>query len=229
MRIIIAVITSALLCITQICRAENSIITLGLIGDSTVAEQSGWGPALTNRLQRKATILNHAVNGATLESLSKRLDSLIALKPDYVLIQFGHNDQKRYGTEAYRGHLQSYVDRIQRAGAKPVIVSSVARRVFDRTGRIDEKHGSGENSKLKGTLAEYASAAQAVAVERKVLFIDLYRISIAHHNRIGRDACMEYNGKEGDTTHFNRKGAEVIADLILQELNKIIPELTPQP
>ena len=214
---------------TTICRAEVPVVTIGLIGDSTVAEQSGWGPALADRLQHKARILNHAVNGSTLESLSRRLDALIALKPDYVLIQFGHNDQKRYGPDVYRGHLQSYVERIQRAGAKPIIVSSVTRRVFDKTGKIDEKLGSGENSQIKGTLAEYASVAQDVAAGNKLPFLDLYWISITHHNRIGRDACMEYNWKEGDTTHFSRKGAEVIADLILPELVKFIPELKSQP
>jgi lysophospholipase L1-like esterase len=90
-------------------------VTIGLIGDSTVAVQSGWGPAFAGRFNNKAKVLNYAKNGATLQALSKRLDELVKLKPDYVLIQFGHNDQKRYDTKAYSTHLKSYVARIRKA------------------------------------------------------------------------------------------------------------------
>lgn len=218
-------IAAALLITAQVCRAEVKAITIGLIGDSTVAEQSGWGPAFADRFNDKIKVINHAVNGATLASLTKRLDALVALKPDYVLIQFGHNDQKRYGTDVYRDHLQSYIERIQKAGGKPVIVSSVTRRTFDATGSINNDVARSEKSNLKGTLTDYARTAQAVAEEQKLPFIDLHRLSIAHHNQIGREASMTYNWKEGDTTHFNRKGAEAITDLILPELKKIIPEL----
>jgi lysophospholipase L1-like esterase len=110
-------------------------------------------------------------------------------------------------------------------GGKPVIVSSVTRRTFDATGKIDDKVVRSEKSNLKGTLTDYARTAQAVAEEKKLPFIDLHRLSIAHHNQIGREASMTYNWKEGDTTHFNRKGAEAITDLIVPELKKIIPEL----
>ena len=36
---------------------------------------------------------------------------------------------------------------------------------------------------------------------------------------------MTYNFKEGDTTHFNRKGAEAISGLLLEELESVLPEL----
>ena len=36
---------------------------------------------------------------------------------------------------------------------------------------------------------------------------------------------MTYNFKEGDKTHFNRKGAEAITDLIIKELKTRVPEL----
>ena len=76
-------------------------ITIGLIGDSTVASTYGWGPGFADRIRKEGTVHNFAKNGATLHSLSKSLDSLLKKKPDYVLIQFGHNDMKRYGTEDY--------------------------------------------------------------------------------------------------------------------------------
>ncbi|MGI9240738.1 MAG: rhamnogalacturonan acetylesterase, partial [Verrucomicrobiales bacterium] len=75
------------------------------------------------------------------------------------------------------------------------------------------------------TLTDYAHAAEAVAEELNLPFIDLHQISIAHHNEIGREASMTYNFKEGDKTHFNKKGAEAIANLLLEELQTVLPEL----
>ena len=64
-----------------------------------------------------------------------------------------------------------------------------------------------------------------MAEELDLPFIDLHGASIAHHNKIGREASMTYNFKEGDKTHFNKKGAEAIANLLLEELKTIVPEL----
>lgn len=198
---------------------------IGLIGDSTVAQQSGWGPAFADRFNEQAIILNYAKNGATLEALSKKLDELLKLKPDYVLIQFGHNDQKRYDTDIYSNHLKSYVERIRKAGGKPIIVSSVVRRSFGKDGKIVSNMVKNEDYSYKANLAAYAQAAKTVAAELKLPFIDLYTLSEAHHNTIGREESMTYNFKEGDGTHFNKKGGQAIANLILPELTKIVPEL----
>ncbi|NRB75583.1 MAG: rhamnogalacturonan acetylesterase, partial [Verrucomicrobiales bacterium] len=205
--------------------SRGETVTIGLIGDSTVAEQSGWGPAFTERFDRRATILNYAKNGATLESLSAELDELVQHQPDYVLIQFGHNDQKRYDTAVYQDRLKSYVERIQQAGAQPVIVSSVTRRSFDADGKIVSNLVKNEKHSYQATLTDYAEAAEAVAEESNLPFLDLHRISIAHHNQIGPEASMTYNFKEGDLTHFNRKGAEAIAGLIFEELETVLPEM----
>jgi len=210
----------------SISHSQEKTVTIGLIGDSTVAEQSGWGPAFAERFDSRARILNYAKNGATLQALSKRLDELVQHQPDYVLIQFGHNDQKRYDTAVYQDHLKSYVERIQKAGGQPVILSSVTRRSFDADGKIVSNLVKNEKYTYQGTLTDYANAAEAVAKEMKLPFIDLHRISIAHHNEIGREESMTYNFKEGDKTHFNRKGAKAITDLILEELKTVVPELT---
>ncbi len=203
------------------CNAQDKAVTVGLIGDSTVAVQSGWGPAFAGRFNSHAKIVNYAKNGATLQALSKKLDALVKLKPDYILIQFGHNDQKRYDTKVYTAHLQSYVERIRKAGGKPIIVSSVTRRTFDKNGKIV----STTSTKFKANLTHYADAAEAFAKARDLPFIDLHTVSISHHNSIGDEASMTYNFKEGDKTHFNKKGAEAITDLILKELTAVVPEL----
>ena len=108
--------------------SDKPQIEIGLIGDSTVASMYGWGPGLADRLKDRSAIINYAKNGATLDALSKRLNDLIAQEPDYIVIQFGHNDMKRYGTEDYAKKLTGYVERIKAAGIKPIIFSSVTRR-----------------------------------------------------------------------------------------------------
>jgi pectinesterase len=219
------VLKISLLISLAVCEAKVKAVTIGLIGDSTVAMQSGWGPAFAERFEDRAKIVNYAKNGATLQALSGKLDELVELKPDYILIQFGHNDQKRYDTQVYKSHLQSYVDRIQKGGGKPIIVSSVTRRSFDENGRIVSNLVRNEKYSYKATLTDYAKAAEALARELNLPFLDLHRVSIAHHNEIGREESMTYNFKEGDKTHFNRKGAEAITELIIKELKTAVPEL----
>ena len=200
--------------------AEVEALKIGLIGDSTVADTYGWGPAFAECVSSRTEVLNRAKNGATLESLSKALTSLLEEKPAYVLIQFGHNDQKRYGAEEYADKLRSYVERVRRSGGKAIVVSSVTRRNFDRAGRIDPRKAG-----LKGTLPEFRLAARKVAAELQVPFLDLYAISVAHYNKIGPKASAVYDFEPGDTTHFSKRGAAAIAALIVEELGGISPEL----
>ncbi|MFT5412026.1 MAG: lysophospholipase L1-like esterase [Verrucomicrobiales bacterium] len=201
--------------------ADEKTLTLGLIGDSTVARTYGWGPALAAQFNDRMTVLNYAKNGATLDSLSKRLDVLIEKKPDYVLIQFGHNDMKRYDAKAYGAKLKAYVERITRGGSNAIVLSSVTRRNFGESGKISPRIMRGNRS-----LPAFAQSAQAVAKEANVPFIDLNSISIAHHNQIGPEASAAYNFNEADATHFSKKGAKAIADLIIKELRAVAPEVT---
>jgi lysophospholipase L1-like esterase len=208
------------------CSDKNkTTTTIGLIGDSTVASTYGWGPAFTKRFNRKAKVVNFAKNGATLQSLSKRLDELLALGPDYVLIQFGHNDQKRYDTKVYSEYLKSYAERIQKAGGLPIIVSSVTRRTFDQHGKIVSHMVKNERYTFKANLTAYAKAAKSAAEELNVPFIDLHALSVQHHNSIGPKESMTYNFEGEDKTHFSKKGAEAITNLIIEEIAIVVPKL----
>lgn len=218
-KIRIALLFSYIL-VMQVVAAQEKTLIIGLIGDSTVASTYGWGPALAAEVNDHVKVLNYAKNGATLDSLSKKLDTLIKQKPDYVLIQFGHNDMKRYETNAYGEKLKDYVERVTDGGSKAIVLSSVTRRNFDENGKIAPRIIKGDRS-----LPAFAQAAQAVAKETKVPFIDLNSISIEHHNKIGPDASAAYNFTDTDTTHFSKKGAKAIADLIIKELKAAAPEL----
>lgn len=202
--------------------AEEGAVTVALVGDSTVTDQAGWGKAFAGHFDGKVKVLNFAVGGRSSRSWHDegRLPAVLKAKPGFVLIQFGHNDQPGKGIEretepagSFRDFLRLYVNAFRAAGAKPVLVSSVARRVFDEEGRI------------VSNLAPWAEAAGAVAEEMGVPFIDLHALSVAYHNRIGREASMAFNPKEGDMTHFNAKGAAVIAELIVGQIKTAVPEL----
>lgn len=202
--------------------SDKPQIEIGLIGDSTVASTYGWGPGLADRLKDRSAIINYAKNGATLDALSKRLNDLIAQEPDYIVIQFGHNDMKRYGTEDYAKKLTGYVERIKAAGIKPIIFSSVTRRGTTPEGKV-------RSSIIQGrTLPEYAVAAKGVATKEQVPFVDMNAITIAHHNKVGKDEFATYNYIPTDRTHFSHKGARVVSGLVLDELLKIIPGLEAQ-
>ena len=203
--------------------AQTKEITIALIGDSTVTNAAGWGRAFAERFGPRATVRNFAVGGRSSKSWydEKRLPAVLEAKPDYVLIQFGHNGQPGKGPQretdpatSYRDYLKIYINEFRKIGAQPILVSSVTRRTFD------------EDGKIQSTLTPWAEAAGEVAKEMKVPFVDLHTASVAYHNKIGPEASMAFNPKEGDRSHFNAKGAAVIAELIVAQLKTAVPGLT---
>jgi lysophospholipase L1-like esterase len=68
-------------------------------------------------------------------------------KGDYLLIQFGHNDEKEtperhtdpYTT--YQSNLIEYIESARKLGATPILLTTIQRRSFDESGIIQETHG----------------------------------------------------------------------------------------
>ncbi len=203
-------------------KALGKTITIALIGDSTVTVESGWGGVFAGRFKPDVKVLNFAAPGRSSKSWhdENRLPEALNAKPDYVLIQFGHNDQPGKGPEretdpatSYRDYLGLYVKEFRKIDAKPLILSSVTRRTF------------GQNGMIESTLTPWADAARAVAKELNVPFIDLHTLSVHYHNAMGPAASMTFNPATEDVSHFNQKGAEAIVDIIIKQLRAIVPEL----
>lgn len=88
-------------------RADKPVVTIFMIGDSTMANKKmdggnperGWGMVLPGFFSEDVRIDNHAVNGRSSKSFISegRWEKVISKvkKGDYVFIQFGHNDEKR--------------------------------------------------------------------------------------------------------------------------------------
>ena len=202
-------------------------LRLVIIGDSTVCEypqtrpDCGWGQFIQERFEN-VTVINLAAAGRSTKTFIEegRWKKAIDERPDYVLIQFGHNDShgpdKPESTDAataYKDYLRRYIDDSRAIGAIPILVTPMVRRTFDSTG------------KLIDGLAPYADAMKDVANEKKAAVIDLHASSEALVKKLGPDASAEMANKQGDATHFNEKGARAMADLVLKDLPTAEPKL----
>ncbi len=201
--------------------------TIYLLGDSTVTDQrnepyGSWGQVLPAFIKPGWSCSNFARSGLTLKTaegqgrLVRVLEHLRA--GDWVLIQFGHNDQKVAGEEpanGYTARLNNWIDQIQAKGGKVVLVTPVERRRFAADGTQEAP-----------SLKDYADAVKAVASSRNVPVIDLNAISYQMMGALGAKGsaalqCQPGRRKPLDNTHHNIYGAYVHARTIAAGLAKI--------
>lgn len=211
--------------------ATNDVhkIKIILVGDSTVNDGGGWGYGFKQFLTGDAECINTAANGRSSKSFiaEGRWAKALALKGDYYLIQFGHNDEPGKGPEretdlatTYPQNLARYVDEARAIGAKPVLVTSLTRRNFDKSG----------DGKLVPNLMPYVAAMKKLAAEKDVPLVDLHAISMAYCEKIGPAQTAKLNAiKDGqpDTTHLSAAGRVVFGRLVVEALRQAVPELAP--
>jgi lysophospholipase L1-like esterase len=205
--------------------------TLYLAGDSTVTDQAespyaSWGQFITLHFRDDMAVANHAQSGESLNSFMTGLrfaKLLSTLRPgDWVMIQFGHNDQKSHwpqtyaeASTTYRSWLRLYVDEIRRRGATPLLVTPPERLHFDASGRI------------RPTLADYGHAMREVAREQAVALIDLQAASIRLYEAMGPDEAPKAFAENGtDLTHHSEFGARELARAVIGGLREADPALT---
>ncbi|MDQ6786722.1 MAG: rhamnogalacturonan acetylesterase [Acidobacteriota bacterium] len=197
--------------------AKADVPTIFLLGDSTVTDQSGepyasWGQMLTAFFKPEVAVANNAESGESLRSSlgAKRLDKVLSQlnKGDYVLIQYGHNDEKEKGEgvgalTTYKASLKKYVEAIRAKGGNAVLITPMHRRTFDENGKITNSHG------------DYLEAVHEAAKEENVPLIDLAAMSKQFYEALGK----EKSGvafKEGDATHHSKYGAYELAKMIVE-------------
>lgn len=213
-------------------------IKLFIAGDSTAAPklpekrpESGWGEHLQPLFNNKITVCNHAVNGRSTKSFidEGRLSEIEAQlqKGDWLIIQFGHNDEKKEDPlrctlpwTSYMENLKVFINSAMKKGAYPLVLSSVTRRRF-------------ENGSLSAyTVGKYPKAAIELAKQEQICFIDMYSASWNLVNGLGEKQSadlflhLEKNENENypegveDNTHLNYTGAKEIAGLFARKLKE---------
>src|SRR5580704_12237073 len=75
-------------------RRPGTTVRIDLIGDSTQTDHAGYGRGFCANLTAKVDCLNMAKGGASTRSFRAQglWERSLQTKPDYMLIQFGHND-----------------------------------------------------------------------------------------------------------------------------------------
>jgi lysophospholipase L1-like esterase len=222
---------------------EKGVERVVLVGDSTVASKSGWGDAFAKLLTSGVECTNMGRGGRSSKSYRDEghWQKVLDLKPTWVLIQFGHNDQPGKGPTretdpktTFRENLARYVSEARAIGAKPVLVTSLTRRNFNAEGKIVsgqlEPMADAAGEKKPDYLNGYAEGARAVAAEQKVPLIDLNARSIEQMNQLGPKAAVAFDAEskdptKPDRTHLSAKGAEETARLVAAEVRKNAPEL----
>ncbi|WP_278472448.1 rhamnogalacturonan acetylesterase [Gimesia maris] len=203
-----------------------------MIGDSTMAtynnppkdrpDMTGWGQIFGEYFTDDATITNHAASGRSSSSFIKegRWKKALAEKPDYLFIQFGHNDCPGKGDRetdpatTFQQYLNQYINEARAANIKPILVTPMTRRRF-------------QNGQIWTILRPYADAMLKVGKEQNVPVIDLHKKSVALFNQLGDTGSNDFSPSKSDRTHFSRKGAVEIARLVAEEIPATVPELKP--
>ncbi|MCA9058898.1 MAG: PmoA family protein, partial [Planctomycetaceae bacterium] len=206
-------------------KQESKAVHFVLAGDSTVTDNAGWGVGFRQLLSDRGRCTNLAKGGRS--SRSYRAEGwwkqCLEARPDFLLIQFGHNDQPGKGPEResaadgdFRVHLREYIREARAAGIHPVLVTSLTRRRWNSDGTIQP------------TLAEYAEATSIVAKELSVPLVDLHTLSIRQCEAMGATAFRAFEpmtADGADHTHLNPAGSRAVGQLVVAELLRICPEL----
>lgn len=219
-------------------------IRIWMIGDSTMANYAtdraplaGWGMPFSNFFDSTVTVNNRARGGRSTRTFISEdrwqpiADSLE--EGDYVLMQFGHNDEakeERYKDRYtpipdYKLNLVKFITETRKKKAIPVLITPVTRMRFNSAGKMEETH------------VEYSAAVWEVGKTKGVAVIDLDAKSRVLLNQFGPEHSKllfmyldssehpNYPAGQKDNTHFTEYGARRIAELVLAEIRTLHLEL----
>ena len=207
MRLLPTILTAIAIPLCSIAQPAEpaDTVTVFMIGDSTMAnkplsketQERGWGQMLPMYLTGPVKVDNHAVNGRSSKSFINegRGDRVMEkIRPgDYVIIQFGHNDEKPKADRhtdpgsTFDDNLRKFVNESRSKGATPILMNSIVRRNFpapdgQAAAETDDKQKSfqagkkdypAEGEVLVETHGDYIVAPRNVANELAVFFIDM--------------------------------------------------------
>lgn len=196
-------------------------------GDSTVKfnkistyPQTGISQALLLYLKDSVEVKSFARNGRSTKSFLD--EGRLALmekemkEGDFLFIQFGHNDEKDDPARhtdpdtTFRENLMRFIASARERGARPVLITPIARRLFDENGVF-----------LPGSHGAYPEAVRRTGKKAGVPVIDLTSITEKYLSAMGDLASKAYFMWPKDNTHLKPEGAVLMAGFLCGELKKL--------
>ncbi len=211
---------------TAAVRKPGTVVRVDLIGDSTQTNNAGYGRGFCANLTAKVDCVNMARGGASTKTFREMglWDKSLATKPDYMVIQFGHNDSvdpknplpRQVPLADYAENLRRFVKEARAAGVEPVLVTPLTRRYF------------GADGKIHSDLTPYCDAMRGVAKELSVPLIELQGESILYLDKVGEAegnrlsiTKKDATGKTiFDKTHLNWAGSYVFGRMVAVGLGR---------
>ena len=208
-----------------------------MMGDSTMKKnnfysypQFGWGQGLDLFLKDDIIILNYAENGRSSKSFISegRFGKLLRNlnKGDYVICQFGHNDEKKYDIARYtdpfgeyQNNLLYFAQEVEKKGGHIVFATSITRHSF-------------QNGICVNTHGDYPQAMLEFAKKYNYTCIDMNKYTLAYYNKIGEEESKKLHlifgpnlyerAMEGmdDHSHLTILGAITVAKIFVSEISK---------
>ena len=216
---------------TAATRKPGTTVRIELIGDSTQTDNAGYGRGFCANFTAQVDCVNMARGGASTKTFRNDgiWDRALATKPDYMVIQFGHNDEvsatqpmpRQVPLPDYINNLKQFVREARAAGITAVLCTPLTRRYY------------GPDGKIHSDLTEYSEAMRGVAADMKAPLIDLQTESIAYLDKIDEATAnklaitkKDNDGKTiPDKTHLNWAGSYVFGRMVAVDLGKDIPTL----
>ena len=208
-----------------------------MMGDSTMKfnnfysyPQTGWGQVLNLFTKEDILVFDYAENGRSSKSFidEGRFDIILSKlkKGDYVICQFGHNDEKQYDplryTEPYgkyQDNMAYFAKEVEKKGCHIVYATSITRHQF-KNGKCVNSHG------------EYPNAMLEFCKKNNYTCIDLNKLTIDLYTKLGEEKTEDFHmifpkntyntyieGKD-DHSHLRYDGAVMVAELFVREILK---------
>jgi lysophospholipase L1-like esterase len=216
--------------------------TLFIAGDSTAAinsaTQRGWGVGFQDYFDpAKLNVVNGAKSGLSTRTFitSGAWDAILSkVKPnDYVIIQFGHNDNGPVDSFRFRGTMPSLGDDTQEAHnatGEPEIVHTFGWYLKKMIADVLAKNansivismtvrGEWTDGKVERGFGDYAKLAGELARQQGVRYFDLTNYVADQYQEFGPEKVKTLFAR--DTTHTNRAGADINAQAVIAGIKAI--------
>lgn len=203
------------------------MLTIFYIGDSTVARnnihsypQTGMSQGLELYVREAVRVESHGKNGRSTKSFldEGRFEPVkAAMRPgDLLLIQFGHNDEKDDPARhtdpetTFQDNLSLFVSEARSRGAYPVLITPIARRLFDEAGNF-----------RPGSHGAYPGAIRDLAARLEVPLIDLTAVTEDALAQLGDEQSKPLFMWPKDNTHLKPEGAVKMAGFLARGLQAL--------